>query len=136
MTVKTEWYGQKVKDEINNRALTAVKKCCIKVETDAKKMAPVQYGRLRASITHNYTGSGIQRSNVDNSTTGTQQNDGIGNPGGDKENIKGVVGTNVHYGPHQEFGTRHMPAHPYLRPALHQNEQYIRNSMNQANKDK
>lgn len=29
-----------------------------------------------------------------------------------------VVGTNVHYAPHVEFGTKHMAAQPYLGPAL------------------
>lgn len=28
------------------------------------------------------------------------------------------VGPTIHYGEYQEFGTRFMPAHPYLRPAF------------------
>lgn len=28
------------------------------------------------------------------------------------------IGTNVDYGAYLEFGTRHMPAYPWLRPAL------------------
>jgi len=29
-----------------------------------------------------------------------------------------VMGTNVAYAPHQEFGTRNMPAQPHVRPAI------------------
>ena len=29
-----------------------------------------------------------------------------------------IVGTNVEYAPYVEFGTRHMSAQPYLRPAV------------------
>lgn len=35
--------------------------------------------------------------------------------------IVGAVGTNVHYAPHQEFGTRFMSGKPFLRPAVSQN---------------
>ena len=31
---------------------------------------------------------------------------------------EGIVFTPVHYAPHVEYGTIHMEAHPFLRPAL------------------
>lgn len=59
-----------------------------KAESYAKKLCPVDTGRLRNSITH-------------------QQFD---------ENTE-VIGTNVEYAPYVELGTHRMQAKPYLRPA-------------------
>lgn len=59
-----------------------------KAESYAKKLCPVDTGRLRNSITH-------------------QQYD---------ENTE-VIGTNVEYAPYVELGTTRMTARPYLRPA-------------------
>lgn len=67
-------------------------KRAIRVERMAKHLAPVDTGRLRASIGW--------RLEVD--TRG----------------LVALVGTDVHYAPYQEFGTSRMPAHPFLRPAL------------------
>lgn len=59
-----------------------------KAESYAKQLAPVDTGNLRNSITH-------------------QQVDG---------NTE-IIATNVEYAPFQEFGTRYIKAHPFLRPA-------------------
>lgn len=64
----------------------------IKVETAAKRLCPVDTGRLRSSITHEI--------------------------GEDRQGLVGVVGTDVEYAPHVEFGTYAMAAQPFLRPAL------------------
>ena len=61
------------------------------IEAEAKRNAPVRTGRLRASIRT------VKR--------------------GDAHY---TVGTNVHYAPYVEFGTRKMAAKPYLRPAARQ----------------
>lgn len=55
----------------------------------AKQLCPVDTGNLRNSITHQMRG----------------------------ENTV-AVGTNVHYAPFVELGTRKMRAQPYLRPAV------------------
>lgn len=65
---------------------------CQAIVSIAKVLAPVDTGRLRASITF-LIGS-----------------DGAG--------IFGLVGTNVEYAPYQEFGTFKMQATPFLLPAL------------------
>ena len=70
----------------------AMRKGTLLVERGAKMKAPVDTGRLRSSITSEVRGVGAD--------------------------TVGVVGSNVVYAPYQEFGTRKMPAHPYLRPAL------------------
>ena len=59
-----------------------------KAESYAKKLCPVDTGRLRNSITH-------------------QQYD---------EHTE-VIGTNVEYAPYVELGTHKQKAQPYLRPA-------------------
>ena len=64
----------------------------IRVEAAAKRLAPVDTGRLRSSITHSL------------------ERDGRG--------LVGFVGSNVSYAIFQEFGTRYQRAQPYLRPAL------------------
>lgn len=66
----------------------------IKVETAAKRLAPVDTGRLRSSITHQL--------------------------GSDGEGLYAQVGSDVEYAIFQELGTRYMDAHPYLRPAAAQ----------------
>lgn len=61
-------------------------------ESYAKGLAPVDTGNLRNSITHDQEDNGHTV----------------------------VIGTNVIYAPYQELGAPnvHVPAHPYLRPAL------------------
>lgn len=65
----------------------------IRVERAAKRLAPVDTGRLRASITHE-----LQR---------------------DARGLLAMVGTNVTYAAYQEFGTSHQQGKPFLRPALY-----------------
>jgi HK97 gp10 family phage protein len=60
----------------------------IMVESAAKRLAPVDTGRLRASITH------------------------------DSDEDGAVVGTNVEYAPMQELGTSTQPGTPFLVPGL------------------
>lgn len=62
----------------------------LNVQAGAKRRCPVKTGRLRNSIAVEMIGSGMEAH----------------------------VGTNVHYAPMVEFGTRRMAARPYLFPAL------------------
>lgn len=63
------------------------------IETDAKLLAPVDTGRLRASIHAEIAPNGLSA----------------------------VVYTNVSYAPAQEFGTRRHRAQPFLFPAYEKN---------------
>lgn len=65
-----------------------VQKTALRIEAEAKKLCPVDTGRLRASIATQRLGP---------ATYG--------------------VGTGVEYAPYVEFGTRKMSAQPFLRPA-------------------
>jgi len=71
-----------------------------KVERQAKANVPVDTGRLRASISQNWTDSGKSRGDVD---TKAQAGDGVGQPGQRKDSFTAVIGTNVEYGPAVEF---------------------------------
>jgi len=82
------FYDEKVED--------AVERACRLVEADAKKDAPVDTGRLRASIR-------IEVERIE------------------KDIVEGKVGTNVNYARYVEFGTSKQSAQPYLRPALRNN---------------
>ena len=61
----------------------------IQIRDLAKQLAPVDSGTLRNSITH-WKPAPLTRN----------------------------IGTSVEYAPYQEFGTRKMMPHPFLRPAL------------------
>ena len=67
-------------------------KRALRVEALAKRLAPVDTGRLRTSISHDLAH--------------------------DSQGLYAIVGTNVHYAIHQEFGTRYQHGQPFLRPAL------------------
>ena len=61
------------------------------VQGSAKRIAPVDSGNLKGSITR------------------------------EKFHDRAEVGTNVEYAEHVEYGTKHMTAQPYLRPAIDEN---------------
>jgi HK97 gp10 family phage protein len=63
-------------------------KAALNVEADAVRLVPVDSGRLKGSIT----------SRVDDD--------------------RAIIGSNVEYAPHVEYGTKFMRAQPYLRPAI------------------
>lgn len=65
----------------------------VRVQNKARRLCPVDTGRLRSSITT----SGLER-------------DGRG--------AFVTIGTNVQYAPYVEFGTRFQRPQPFLRPAL------------------
>jgi len=64
----------------------------LKVERQAKHLAPVDTGRLRDSITHEL--------------------------GRDAEGLYELIGSDVSYAIFQELGWRFSPGSPFLRPAL------------------
>lgn len=64
----------------------------VRVERLAKRLCPVDTGRLRTSITWR-----LAR---------------------DARGLLAIIGTNVEYAPFVEFGTRFARSQPFLRPAL------------------
>ena len=99
MATRVKWYGDKLIKEVGLKCFQNMEKACLLVEGDAKRMCPVDTGRLRASITHEIERSG--------------------------DEVIGRVGTNVEYGVYVEYGTSRMSAKPYLRPSLENNKRKI-----------
>lgn len=94
---------------IKRGAIEAVlKETGAKIEGDAKKgPVPVDTGRLRASITHNWSGSNMSRATIKNPSNNpknpSQPDDAIGAPQGPKGLVV-VVGSNVAYAKRWEYG--------------------------------
>jgi HK97 gp10 family phage protein len=83
-------------DEVMSLLEKRVTKTVIQMSNAAKRLAPVDTGRLRSSITYE-----------------VQTEQGVGG-----QVIRARVGTNVRYAPYLELGTSRMVARPYLRPTL------------------
>ena len=96
MSVEIHDNSREIANDIKSALLRWLETCGLVAEGYAKKLAPVDTGNLRNSITHE----------VD-----------------DGEHAV-YIGTNVEYAPYQELGTIHMKAQPFLKPAVadHSNE--------------
>ena len=96
MGVEIHDNSKEISDDIKAALLRGLETCGLVAEGYAKKLAPVDTGNLRNSITHE----------VDD-----------GEPAA-------YIGTNVEYAPYQELGTINMTANPFLKPAVadHANE--------------
>ena len=86
--MKMDWRGDKVIRAAEQAKVKALTKAALVVEDQAVNLVKVDTGNLKNSITHQVKGDEAR------------------------------IGTNTDYGPYQEFGTRKMPAQPYLRPAM------------------
>jgi hypothetical protein len=112
----------------------ALKRVAIIIINDAKYMSPVDTGRLRASLTINWTGSPHARAKpvgqVGTGATGKPGlqgiNDGVGRPGSEHKGFFVAAGTNVEYA--EEVHNRI----PYLWAAFKQNEARIKADLQRA----
>jgi HK97 gp10 family phage protein len=92
---------KKLENTVGSPAVQAMKDATLRVTADAKRNAPVDTGRLRASITPQVKSS----SRI--------------------EEIIGIVGSNVIYAAFQELGTRYMKGRFYLKRAFESNRAWI-----------
>lgn len=103
MEIKVTSHVDEVKDALENQIALALAKVGFAAEDHVKALAPVDTGRLRASITHLVD---------DRSVT---------------------IGTNVEYAKYQEAGTSRMKAQPFLEPGINNNmeefKEIIRNEL-------
>ena len=103
MDIKVIDHSDAVMSELNKKIALALAKVGFRAEDHVKALAPVDTGRLRASITHLVD---------DRSVT---------------------IGTNVEYAKYQEMGTSRMKAQPFLEPGISNNmeefKEIIRNEL-------
>ena len=118
-----KWDDRKLKKEVAFTTEQKMIKAGFMIEKDAKYFVKIDTGRLRSSISVNWTGSGMTEGKIENKA---KPGDGIKQPTSKPKEFSVVVGSNVNYAIPQEFGTSKQSAHPYLRPALAKNLTRIR----------
>ena len=90
MNVQFTDNSKEIIEAMQQATVRSLEKCGLTAEGYAKKLAPVDTGNLRNSITHEV----------------------------DDGEHAAYIGTNVEYAPYQELGTVHMAAQPFLKPAV------------------
>jgi len=100
------------------------------ISNSAKKKAPYKTGTLKRSI---HVGG-----HTAESSPGFTPEDVAGNYSDVGENITSetsasiLVGTNLEYAKHQEYGTSKMAARPFLRPALDEEKENVKDEIGAA----
>lgn len=108
-----KWHPEQFNNKLHKSLVGKLWKSGFMVETDAKKLCPVDTGRLRASITTRVDEDALAASV--SALTDLFERPAIG-----------VAGTDVYYALYVELGTYKMAARPYLRPALEKNRSRIK----------
>lgn len=90
-----QWFGDRIKASVNRVVEDRLYRIGERVVARARQLAPVRTGRLRSSIDFVVAGEGPERRTL---------------------SIQALVP----YAIYQEFGTRFMAPHPYIRPALNE----------------
>ena len=96
MSVEIHDNSKEISEDIKSALLRGLETCGLVAEGYAKKLAPVDTGNLRNSITHTV----------------------------DEKEPAAYIGSNVEYASYVCLGTIHMKAQPFLKPAVadHANE--------------
>ena len=106
------------------------------VEASAKDNCPVDTGRLRASITTNWSGSNMARAVITKPAKETETDDAVGEPSSSDPSMPVVVvGTNVKYAPDVEYLTErkhNVGRAPFLYPAFAENQDRILEKVTKA----
>ena len=133
VTIKVEGIEKAIKDLKRYQVVKkgavkiALKESGLKVETAAKEMCVVDTGRLRGSISTNWSGSGKPRGQT---KSPAKADDGVGQPIGEP-GMNVAVGSNVKYARRIEHGfvgkdslgrNYNQKGQPYLFPAYFMHE--------------
>lgn len=123
-------------EDIRRAFRNQVIQCGMIVEADAKANCPVDTGRLRASITTNWSGSNLARANITKPVKESQVDDAVGEPTSNDPLMPFVlVGTNVKYAPEVEYllDRKHKTGRaPFLYPAFAENQEKILDKVTKA----
>ena len=106
MATLIKWFGIQVGAFIQKEVETIVKQGCYDIEADAKRNATkyVKTGRERASISTNWSDSGMAHGFIKDPKKDTEATDGVKEPKSIPGIFTGVVGTNVEYAKRLELG--------------------------------
>jgi HK97 gp10 family phage protein len=130
---------QQFRDTLPQKLEAAVRETAFTIEAEAKILAPVEFGALRASIYVDTmkaatreaalaTARGLWaaghlsieegESAADFAARAATSFPEAPEPPAPESPFEAIVGVGVEYGIHQEFGTVHSPAQPYMTPAV------------------
>lgn len=116
-------------DKAVERLSEAVRKTAFAIEGDAKILAPVDTGALRASI---YTVTD-RSSGFSSAVAGTSRPDQIAQEMPlSPSPLIAFVAVGMEYGIYLEYGTRHMAARPFMFPAAQQNLDFFKQQVADA----
>jgi phage gpG-like protein len=107
--ITEQWFDQQFYKLLEKSTVKRMEGACILIANKVKSsfsggsMPNVRSGRLRASISYNYSQSGMGEGKVDG-IAAKEGVKGIGNPGSQWPILTGVVGSNVVYARVQELG--------------------------------
>jgi HK97 gp10 family phage protein len=108
-----KWHPENFKAKLDKKLIGNLWRAGFLVEADAKRLCPVDTGRLRASL--------ITR--VNEATFSARVGSSVELL--ESPVASGIVGTDVDYGIYVEMGTYKTTPRPFLTPALETNKQEI-----------
>ena len=111
MATKHKW-TEEIPTALDKATERTLREIGIMISGDAITQVPVDTGRLRGSITY---ATAQEQSDISGDA---KAKDKIRKP---RSKCEVWTDTNVEYSQHVEYGTRHMAAQPYLRPAFDSN---------------
>lgn len=118
-------------DKFRQEADIAVRKTAFKIESDAKTFTPVDTGALRASIytvtprTSTYSSATASARGLNPDFRATVEIQA-------KQELLAYVAVGASYGVFVEYGTRRMPARPFLTPAADMNKAFFNKEIRDA----
>ena len=106
MATFVKWFGLQVNEFIKKEVAAIIKEGCYDIENEAKKSATayVKTGRERASISVNWSGSGLAHGKIKSPVKETEFSDGVLEPKAGVGEFVGAVGSNVEYARRLELG--------------------------------
>lgn len=113
-SVKIIDHSAEVREAIDKGIEKGLEMVGLKAEGIAKRLAPVDTGLLRNSITHFASGQSFSYTYTDNKD---EQSGTYAGVKGDERDQCMYIGTNVEYAAYVEKGTSRTPAQPFLQPA-------------------
>ena|SRR5579885_853141 len=104
-------------DAFHTALSQVVRKAAFDVQAAAATAAPVDTGFLRNSIYVETATDSTYGQGASSPPEGASLLPEIEKP---EDDLTAYIGVGANYGIYQEMGTRYMPAHPYLAPAVEQ----------------